>query len=76
MQHLRDPSLYQRAIDMYAAAQKHREDLPPHAEVASVDPTWVEKTTTRNNADKTKLEVELKTYASNMIKESIRVCDL
>lgn len=28
----------------------------------------------RNQEDKTRLEVELKTYTSNMIKESIRVC--
>jgi hypothetical protein len=30
----------------------------------------------RNSAERTKLEVELKTYASNMIKESQRVCVL
>ncbi|THH29828.1 hypothetical protein EUX98_g4379 [Antrodiella citrinella] len=75
MQSLRDTSLYSRAIDMYHVTQKKAEEgaLPPHAEVASVDPTWVEKTNARNTADKTKLEVELKTYASNMIKESIRM---
>lgn len=34
---------------------------------------WVEETTERNNAERRKLEVELKTYTGNMIKESIRM---
>ncbi|TCD63420.1 hypothetical protein EIP91_005419 [Steccherinum ochraceum] len=73
MQQLRDTTLYQRAVDAYAVAQKQKEDLPPHTEVAAVDATWVEKTNAKNVADRTKLEVELKTYSSNMIKESIRM---
>lgn len=73
LQLLRDTTLYSRAVDAYTYAQKQKEDLPALADVATVDPSWIEKTNTRNNSEKTKLEVELKTYASNMIKESIRV---
>ena len=35
--------------------------------------TWMEETNERNNAERRKLEVELKTYTGNMIKESIRM---
>ena len=38
-----------------------------------MDPTWLEQVTTRNQSERVKLEVELKTYTNNMIKESIRV---
>ena len=38
-----------------------------------VDTAWVEEATKKNVAERTKLEVELKTYTNNMIKESIRV---
>lgn len=50
--------------------------LPEVSEVAQLDPNWVEDTTKRNQTEKMKLEVELKTYANNMIKESQRVCGL
>ena len=35
--------------------------------------TWIEETNERNSAERRKLEVELKTYTGNMIKESIRM---
>ncbi|KAG6807965.1 hypothetical protein H0H93_000770, partial [Arthromyces matolae] len=34
---------------------------------------WAEETNAKNNTDRTKLEVELKTYTHNMIKESVRM---
>ncbi|EJD51884.1 PCI-domain-containing protein [Auricularia subglabra TFB-10046 SS5] len=37
------------------------------------DKKWVDEIQTRNASDKNKLEVELKAYSSNMIKESIRM---
>jgi COP9 signalosome complex subunit 1 len=43
--------------------------LPDHSPYL----TWVEETNERNNAERRKLEVELKTYTGNMIKESIRM---
>ena len=43
--------------------------LPDHSPYLA----WVEETNERNNAERRKLEVELKTYTGNMIKESIRM---
>jgi hypothetical protein len=43
--------------------------LPDHSRYLA----WVEETNERNNAERRKLEVELKTYTGNMIKESIRM---
>jgi COP9 signalosome complex subunit 1 len=42
-------------------------------EVAQVDTRWADEIMAKNHAEKMKLEVELKTYTNNMIKESIRV---
>lgn len=38
-----------------------------------VDTAWIEEVSKKNVVERTKLEVELKTYTNNMIKESIRV---
>lgn len=72
---LRDPSLVHAALGAYAgaAALPEGQGLPPAADVVVVDSTWVEEVTKKNAAERTKLEVELKTYTNNMIKESIRV---
>lgn len=43
--------------------------LPDHSPYLA----WIEETNERNNAERRKLEVELKTYTGNMIKESIRM---
>ena len=64
---LRDTILYQAAINMHATVLGPSEPLPP------IDDSWVQRVVTRNQSEKNKLEVELKTYQSNMIKESIRV---
>lgn len=50
--------------------------LPPVGDVVVVDTAWVEEVTKKNVAERTKLEVELKTYTNNMIKESIRVREM
>jgi COP9 signalosome complex subunit 1 len=42
-------------------------------DVAQVDTRWADEAISKNQAEKMKLEVELKTYTNNMIKESIRV---
>lgn len=47
--------------------------LSPVGDVVQVDVPWLEEVTKQNTAERTKLEVELKTYTNNMIKESIRV---
>lgn len=76
MAELRDPSLYQNVLNAYQQISSQVEDLPPLAEIAPNDSTWADTTsgiTKKNQAERVKLEVELKTYANNMIKESIRV---
>lgn len=47
--------------------------LPSWGEISRYDGAYIEELNRKNLEDKTKLEVELKTYTSNMIKESIRV---
>jgi COP9 signalosome complex subunit 1 len=47
--------------------------LPDPMEIAQLDTRWMDETLAKNTADRGKLEVELKTYTNNMIKESIRV---
>ncbi|KAI6019127.1 26S proteasome subunit RPN7-domain-containing protein [Pisolithus marmoratus] len=72
---LRDPSLVNAVIGAYESVLGTQEGkgLPPVADVVTVDMEWVEDVTKRNVAERTKLEVELKTYTNNMIKESIRM---
>ncbi|KAF9045267.1 G protein pathway suppressor 1 [Panaeolus papilionaceus] len=70
----RDPSLYSLLFQTYeAAASTQGVSLPPMGELSQLDTKWVDETVAKNQADKTKLEVELKTYTNNMIKESIRM---
>jgi COP9 signalosome complex subunit 1 len=47
--------------------------LPSALDLASLDTRWADETMAKNQAERSKLEVELKTYSNNMIKESIRV---
>jgi COP9 signalosome complex subunit 1 len=71
---LRDPSLYHAALSAYESVQVATGDtLPPPSDVAPLDPKWIEEVIAKNQAERTKLDVELKTYSNNMIKESIRV---
>jgi COP9 signalosome complex subunit 1 len=73
----RNPALYgmvQQAYDVSRAmAASLGTEHPPTPEVVVVDSAWVDSVTARNNAERQKLEVELKGYTTNMIKESIRV---
>ncbi|KIJ64919.1 hypothetical protein HYDPIDRAFT_89529 [Hydnomerulius pinastri MD-312] len=75
LQRLRDPSLVQIAISAYesVASLPEGQGLPPVGDVVLIDTHWIEETTKKNVAERTKLEVELKTYSNNMIKESIRM---
>ena len=63
------------ALSAYASAATLPEGqgLPPAGDVVVVDTAWIDEVTKKNVAERTKLEVELKTYTNNMIKESIRV---
>lgn len=75
----RDPSLYQTLVAGYEylvgskAVKDGSYELPNPSVIAQLDPKWVDDVTAKNQSEKVKLEVELKTYTNNMIKESIRV---
>jgi COP9 signalosome complex subunit 1 len=49
-------------------------NLPNMMELAELDVKWADETIAKNQANRVKLEAELKTYINNMIKGSIRVC--
>lgn len=79
---LRDVSLYTQLIQAYEAIPSYWDgDLIPIGEVLEevdrsgegVGREWVDEMGKSNASEKSKLEVELKTYANNMIKESQRV---
>lgn len=72
IQNLRDPGLYAHAISTYESLPSDA-NVPPVEALVDLDSKWAEETMKKNLAEKTKLEVELKTYANNMIKESQRV---
>jgi COP9 signalosome complex subunit 1 len=75
IQGLRDPVLYANALSTYEQLLSTTDiPLPAASDVAQLDPKWLEDTMKKNSGEKVKLEVELKTYANNMIKESQRVC--
>ena len=71
---LRDHTLYQIALSAYEQLPSLTDvHLPPASSVATLDSKWIDKMATKNQAERVKLETELKTYTNNMIKESIRV---
>ncbi|TBU25696.1 PCI-domain-containing protein [Dichomitus squalens] len=70
----RDTTLYRSIFQAYDRAHADAPDeIPEGSSIATVDHKWLEETNAKNQAERTKLEVELKTYTSNMIKESIRM---
>ncbi|KAH9854527.1 G protein pathway suppressor 1 [Lenzites betulinus] len=70
----RDTHLYRLIFHTYERVRQDATDeLPELSALATVDQAWLDETAARNLAERTKLEVELKTYSSNMIKESIRM---
>lgn len=73
----RDPALYQTLLQTYEQVANNTEvSLPNPMELAELDTKWADEVIMKTTAERTKLEVELKTYTNNMIKESIRVCRL
>ena len=70
----RDTSLYRSIFAAYDRVHADAADeIPDGSSIATIDQKWIEETNAKNQGERTKLEVELKTYSSNMIKESIRV---
>jgi COP9 signalosome complex subunit 1 len=71
---MKDPNLYDAVIAAYESVRASQaEKQPPGNEIIEVDQRWVEDVRAGNNKERQKLEAELKTYSTNMIKESIRV---
>lgn len=62
----RDVSTYSSTVSAYNALPSVTSKIVPNRK-------WIEETTSRNTSERERLEVELKTYTSNMIKESVRV---
>jgi len=72
----RDPSQYQRLLSAYDHVSSSPDlpiNLPNPMQIAQLNTKWADEVMAKNAAEKIKLEVELKTYTNNMIKESIRV---
>jgi COP9 signalosome complex subunit 1 len=73
----RDPALYQTLLQTYEQVANANANadvaLPNPMELAELDTKWADEVLAKTTAERTKLEVELKTYTNNMIKESIRV---
>lgn len=61
-----DIQLYHHAFATYNSLVGSQNARP-------LDQEWLDKTAAKAQADKEKLEVELKMYTGNMIKESVRV---
>ncbi|KAI0826182.1 PCI-domain-containing protein [Irpex lacteus] len=70
---LRDGNVVTALHYAYEQAAAGQDEFPPFEELTKVDQAWLDELARRNNEDRVKLEVELKTYTSNMIKESIRM---
>jgi COP9 signalosome complex subunit 1 len=82
LQHLtvptqRDIEYYKTILAAYEVVSSRPDvRLPPLEELLPDDTpyrAWMEETNERNNAERRKLEVELKTYTGNVLKESIRM---
>ncbi|KAK2463351.1 hypothetical protein APHAL10511_004662 [Amanita phalloides] len=74
IQPLRDPLFYSALTSAYDQVNVNSgRHLPLPFNIARIDGRWLDEVGAKNQAEKTKLEVELKTYTNNMIKESIRM---
>jgi len=68
-----DYALQGQDVQIYQVVLNHYNGIVGPQNARPVDQEWLDKTSTRAQADKDKLEVELKMYTGNMIKESVRV---
>ena len=63
----RDPSLYQNLLAAYEQLANNTElNLPNMMDLAELDVKWADETIAKNQADRVKLEVELKTEESRI----------
>ncbi|KAJ9474925.1 PCI domain-containing protein [Pseudozyma hubeiensis] len=68
----RDVSAYQAMITVHNTEAGSGNLIPAHLRIAA-DSEWIESAQQRNNAEREKLELELRNYQNNLIKESIRM---
>lgn len=61
-------------VQRFEAAVSRLHDMAPRDKDASGDAAWVEKTKKQVKVETDKMEMELKGYKNNLIRESIRVC--
>jgi COP9 signalosome complex subunit 1 len=76
LQHIyqsRDPALYQSLINTFETSNAGKDGMFKASDYVQLDPKWAQEMSVKNQAERAKLEVELKNYTNNMIKESIRV---
>ncbi|PWN47457.1 hypothetical protein IE53DRAFT_390412 [Violaceomyces palustris] len=67
----RDTSTYQQALSIHNTNPNN--SLIPASERKQSDSEWVERVDSHNRAEREKLELEMRNYQNNLIKESIRM---
>ena len=70
---LSEPVVLSAYESVAASAGTPDAPFPKPEDIMPLDPKWIDETNARNANERVKLEVELKSYTNNMIKESIRV---
>lgn len=68
----RDVSAYQAMVTVHNT-EPETGNLIPASQRISADAEWIQSTQQRNNAEREKLELEMRNYQNNLIKESIRM---
>ncbi len=71
-EHTRDVAAYQSMITTHNTEPGTGELVPASYRI-SADAEWIQSTQQRNNAEREKLELEMRNYQNNLIKESIRM---
>lgn len=68
----RNVSAYQAMVTVHNT-EAETGNLIPASERIQADAEWIQSTQQRNNAEREKLELEMRNYQNNLIKESIRM---
>ena len=63
-------------VTLYGKIVQALKSVSPNDPEAAIDNEWIEKTNREVKAETTRMELELKSYRNNLIKESIRVSHL
>ncbi|SNX87091.1 related to COP9 signalosome complex subunit 1 [Melanopsichium pennsylvanicum] len=69
----RNVSDYQYMVTVHNTQPGPSSNLIPASDRISADSSWIQSTQARNNAERQKLELEMRNYQNNLIKESIRM---